>query len=119
MKHTSSKSGSLPELAGVFAAALLCGIALIAHAQSTTAPVAPPPSTAVEGSGKPRVAPEPSKVLADPDTRMYSVCTTGSEHDAPDDGDSQYKRPPKAVVITEDDAKKRGYRAGAHKVSCK
>jgi len=33
-KRPRSGSGSLPELAGVLAAAVLCGIALLAHSQS-------------------------------------------------------------------------------------
>jgi hypothetical protein len=114
------KSRSLSKLAGVFTGAVLCGIGLIAHAQTTGQPSPPPaPPTAIGGNGKPLVDPVQSKVLADPDTRMYSRCTTGDEHEAPVKGAPEYKRPPKAEVITEDEAKSRGYRPGAHKVSCK
>ena len=125
MKHTHAlKWGLLPELASVFAAALLCGIALIAHAQAPTpaAPAGVPPAappTAIGANGKPIVQPVPSKVLADPDTKMYSVCTDGSEHEGAVESTPQYKRPPKSVIVTEEEAKSRGYRAGAHKVSCK
>ena len=98
-------------MAGVIAAGVLCAIALIAHAQAT-APVA------VGADRKAPVGPAQSKVLADPDTKMYSVCTTGDEHRAPGETEPQYKRPPKAEVMTEEEAKARGYRAGAHKVPC-
>lgn len=112
------QSGLLPEFAGALAAALLCSVALIAHAQ-TTAPAAPPPAAptvAVGADGKPLLAPERSTVLADPETRTYSLCATGGEQQAADRG---YERPPKAMVIAEEEAKRRGYRAGAHKVACK
>jgi hypothetical protein len=106
MQDAPQKSGSFQELAGVVAAAVLCGIALITHAQTITPRERKP-------------APEQTMVLADPDTKMYSVCTTGGEHEAPGSNDSPYKRPPKAEIITEEAAKARGFRPGAHKVACK
>jgi hypothetical protein len=98
-----------------FAATLLCTMGLAAHAQ-VSAP--PPPRAAVGLDGKRLVAPVESRVLADPQTRMYSLCTTGDEPGAPDGSAAGYVRPPKSEVITEVAAKARGYRPSAHRVSC-
>lgn len=104
-----------PEFTGVVVASLLCGIGIVAHAQ-TTAPPPPPTAVAVDGTAKP--APPPPKVLADPDTRLYALCMTADELPAPDSKTPKYVRPPKAQVMTEDVAKAQGFRPSAHKVSC-
>jgi hypothetical protein len=89
---------------------------------STSTSAAPPsatPPTAVGADGKPLVKSDPPRVLADPDLKLYSRCTTGDEHEAADPGDSPYKPNPKAQVMTEEAAKAKGFKAGAHRVACK
>jgi hypothetical protein len=110
-KHRSFASISVLELAAGAASLVLCAVTLTAFAQTPTAT----PPTAVGASGKPIVAVEQPKVLADPETRIYSRCTTGDE--ARDPGAAPYKPNAKAQVMTEEAAKAKGFKAGAHKVT--
>lgn len=101
----SFASISVSELiAGALALALL-GASMTSHAQtpSTAPPVAAPNKE--------------SRVLADPDTRLYMPCRTGDERESNGSVDS-YKPNPKATVMTEEAAKAKGFRASAHKVPC-
>jgi hypothetical protein len=111
----SSYGGSVPEFAGVIVATVLCGIALVAHSQTATPA---PPTTAIAVDGRAKPAPEPQKVLADPDTKMYAKCMAADDQPAPDSNQPKYVRPPKAQVMTEEAAKAGGFRPSAHKVSC-
>lgn len=106
------------ELAAGAVSLILCAVSLTATAQ--TPRNAPPstPTTAIPANGKPLEAVQPSRVLANPDTRIYSRCTTGHEHDPPAQGEAPYKPNPKAQVMTEEEAKAKGFKEGAHKVAC-
>lgn len=101
---------------------VLCAASWTAIAQTpiTASPSTPTtaPTTVIAANGKPVEAVAPSKVLADPDTRIYSRCTTGHEHDPPAQGEAPYKPNPKAQVMTEEAAKAKGFKEGAHKVAC-
>ena len=84
---------------------------------SSTPPASPP--TAVGADRKTPDARPPSKVLADPDTKIYSRCATGEEPGARDPGDDSYTPNPKAQVMTEEAARAKGFKEGAHRVPCK
>jgi hypothetical protein len=131
MKTTRSfASITVVELAAGALTLMLCAATLSAGAQApstaappaTTTPAVPPssaPPTAVGASGKPIVAADQSKVLADPETRVYSRCRTADEQKAPGENDPGYTPNPKAQVMSEEAAKAKGFKAGAHKVTCK
>jgi hypothetical protein len=112
----SFASISVLELAAGAASLVLCAVTLTAVAQTPTP--TPTPPTTVGTSIKPPVAADPPKVLADPETRIYSRCTTRDERQAPGAEETPYKPNAKAEVMTEDAAKAKGFKAGAHKVTC-
>jgi hypothetical protein len=111
-RHTAFACISVLELVAGAAGLVLFAASVSAFSQT------PPPRAAVGLDGKPVVEVKPARVLADPATKMYSVCTTDGEHKAVD-GDSDYKPNPAAQLMTEEAAKAKGFKAGAHKVTCK
>ena len=128
MKHPrhSFASISVLELAAGAVGMVLFAATLTAVAQTpltgtappaATATVAPPP--AIGANGRPAGTAQPSRVLADPGTKLYNRCTSTDDRAAADPGDPGFKRDPKAQLMTEEEAKAKGYKAGAHKVSCK
>lgn len=103
----------------------------LAQAQEKTPATPPAPATkpAIPASsttgaidktptGKPVEVPA-NQVIADPATKMYQLCMTSDEQAAPVDAAAAKKpaRPP-GDQMSEEEAKSRGFRPGAHKVNC-
>lgn len=83
-----------------------------------TSPNAPVTKTI---DGKPLVQVPANQVIADPQTRMYQRCTTSDEHETPIVSDAaDAKKPPRPPgdLMSEEQAKAKGFRPGAHKVNC-
>ena len=71
--------------------------------------------------GKALVQIPENQVLADPATKMYQLCTTSDEHEAPPLSDTPAagkSARPAGTLMSEEEAKAQGFRPGAHKVNC-